>query len=177
VTIILSHASLTINGMTYTTSLIINLTPGSYPYSWTADAGYFGNGNGTVIIEDCAPANVSASISLGVCGWTQEAGSLTPVRLTLTEASLTINGVTYTASQTINLGPGNYLYSWTALSGYAGSGSGTVVVGDCPPILIPVTGVDMGVTGRTLPGSLFGLSLSLAGLGTGLVGISRRRQD
>jgi hypothetical protein len=178
VSIVLNHASLTINGVTYTASQIINLAPGSHPYNWTADPGYVGNGSGTLIVGDCIPSNnVSASISLGVCGWTREAGSLTPVRLGLSNVSLTIHEVTYTTSQTINLAAGSYPYDWIANAGYTGSGSGTVVVGDCPPILIPVTGVDMGLPGRTLPGSLFGLALTFAGLGTALVGFSRRHKN
>ena len=44
-----------------------------------------------------------------------------------------------------------------------------------PTILIPVTGVDNGLLGRVLPGALFGLSFSFAGLGLVLYGVSRRR--
>ena len=43
-------------------------------------------------------------------------------------------------------------------------------------VLIPVTGVDMGLLGRTLPGTLFGLSFSFAGLGLVFTGLSRRRE-
>jgi LPXTG-site transpeptidase (sortase) family protein len=153
----LKHAALTINGKTYATSQTVNLAPGSYPYSWTAEAGYIGNGSGTLVIGDCAPSTASGSISIGACNWTQ-AGSLTPVSLILNHASLTINAVNYNASQTINLSPGNYPYSWTAEAGYIGSGSATAVIRDCPPILIPVSGVDRGLLNQNLPGALSGLS-------------------
>jgi uncharacterized repeat protein (TIGR01451 family) len=46
-----------------------------------------------------------------------------------------------------------------------------------PAVLIPVTGLDMGMLGRTLPGTLFGLSFSFAGLGLVLSGFARRRED
>jgi hypothetical protein len=295
VTITLSNASFTINGQTYTTSTTINLPPGSYSYTWTALPGYRGSGSGTVVIGNCTPPNATASVSTGTCAWTQATGSLTPVTIALTGASLTINSQTYTTSTVINLPPGSYPYTWTALPGYRGSGSGTIVVGDCTPflslvltgicadqptvydgwkvdnsnpylvsfeyaidggvsgvgtvpanstayfdtpvgsgtgvmslfvngiwqnnataatgcienpppappenpvnpviplipvtgpvpaagppspaVLIPVTGLDMGMLGRTLPGTLFGLSFSFAGLGLVLSGFARRRED
>ena len=175
VIIFLNHATLTISGATYTSSQIINLAPGSYPYTWTAQSGYTGNGSGMVEVGDCPPDNAGASLTIGSCNWTQTNGSITPVTLTLSHASLTINGWTFTSSQTINLAPGSYPYSWTVLSGYMGSVDGTIVIIDCPPVLPPVSGVDMGLLRRILPGSLFGLSLSFAGLGTVLFGIGRRR--
>ena len=46
-----------------------------------------------------------------------------------------------------------------------------------PTVLIPVTGVDMGMLGRVLPGTLFGLSFSFAGLGLLLCGFARRRDE
>ena len=141
----LNHATLTINGVTYAASQTIHLPPGSYPYSWTAEDGYIGSGSGTVVIGDCTSGTASASVTTGACSWTQAGGSLTPVSITLNHASLTINGVTYTASQTINLPPGSYPYSWTAENGYIGSGIGTIIIGDCPPILIPVSGVARGL--------------------------------
>jgi hypothetical protein len=55
------------------------------------------------------------------------------VDLSVSHAELQINGNTYTSSQTISLGPGSYPWSWTAESGYTGSDSGTLVVGDCSP--------------------------------------------
>ncbi len=155
----LKHAALTINGETYTTSQAINLAPGSYPYTWTADTGYNGNGSGTVVIGACAPSNATASLSVGVCNWTQVGGSLTPLSLELNHAALMINGATYMTSQTINLPPGSYPYSWTALSGYTGSGSETVVIRDCPLILIPVSGIDRRSLNWILSESLFGPSL------------------
>ena len=133
----LEHSSLIINGTTYDTSQTITLPPGSYPFSWTAQTGYIGNGSGTIIIGDCTPGTSSATLTVESCSWNQAAGSLTPVTVDLNNASLTINGATYTTSQTINLPPGSYPYSWTSVSGYSGSGSGTVVIVSCPPQDIP----------------------------------------
>ena len=202
VTITIVGTSLTINGGTYTSSTIIYLPPGTYPYTWTALPGYTGSGSGEIVVGDCTPPDAAAVADPpGTCAWTEANGSLTPVPLTLDHASLTINGITYTSSQTIYLPPGSYYYTWTALPGYKGSGSGTVVIGDCPPpqlpntptnvesplpnlgpvggpaILIPVTGVDDGLLGRVLPGALFGLSFSFAGLGLVLCGLARRRDE
>ena len=52
-----------------------------------------------------------------------------------------------------------------------------LATGAGPAILIPVTGVDMGMLGRVLPGTLFGLSFSFAGLGLLLCGFARRRDE
>jgi len=52
-----------------------------------------------------------------------------------------------------------------------------LATGGGPAILIPVTGVDKGILGRALPGTLFGLSFSFAGLGLILYGFARRRLD
>ena len=139
VTITLTGATLTINGTingqpyteTFNSSGSTDLPPGTYTYSWTALSGYIGGGSGTLVVGDCSPGNGTASISTGACSWTLEAGSLTSVTINLNNASLTINGVTYTSSTTIYLPPGTYDYTWTALPGYTGSGGGTVVISDC----------------------------------------------
>ncbi len=75
----------------------------------------------------------SASVVAGACSWTEAGGSSTAVVITLVGASLTINNVTYTSSTTIYLPPGAYPYSWAALTGYAGSGTGSITIGDCTP--------------------------------------------
>ncbi len=135
VAIMVDHASLTIGGNTYTISQTIHLPPGEFPYSWTAQSGYSGSGSGSVSIGDCTPGNASASTTIsGSCSWTQAGGSVTPVTIALSHASLTINSVTYTTPQTINLGPGSYHYTWAANeTGYIGSGSGDLTIGDCTP--------------------------------------------
>jgi hypothetical protein len=127
-------------------------------------------------------------VSTGGCTWNAQAGSLTPVTITLNHASFTINGVTYTESTTIYLGPGSYVWTWAAVAPFTGSGEGDLTIGACvtipvtgpaagPTILIPVTGLDKGLLGRTLPGTLFGLSFSFAGLGLVLSGFARRRDE
>jgi uncharacterized repeat protein (TIGR01451 family) len=136
VTIALSHASLTINSVTYTTPQTINLGPGSYHYTWAAnESGYIGSGSGDLTIGDCTPGNATGSATIsGSCSWTIGGGSVTPVTIALSHTSLTINSVTYTTPQTINLGPGSYHYTWTANeSGYVGSGSGDLNIGECTP--------------------------------------------
>ncbi len=133
VTLTLNGASLLINGVTYYSSTTIDLGPGSYPYSWSAQDGFKGSGNGSVDIGNCTPPDASASVVPGDCSWTREDGSLTPVTITINGASLFINGGTYTATTTIDLEPGNYPFSWVAQSGYKGSGEGSILIGDCTP--------------------------------------------
>ena len=133
VTITISNADLLLNGVHYTASTSINLGPGTYPYSWTAVSGYTGSGSGSLVIGSCTPPSASASVVAGNCGWTQATGSQTPVTITIDHADLLLNGVHYTASTSINLGTGTYPYSWTATGGYIGSGSGSLLIGDCTP--------------------------------------------
>jgi hypothetical protein len=87
---------------------------------------------------DCGePEQASASVTLGVCRWDQQSGSAMAVDITLVGASLTIDGVIYTTSTSINLPPGDYPYTWSAEDGYTGSGSGELNVGDCVPLPVP----------------------------------------
>lgn len=78
------------------------------------------------------PQPASVSIDLGSCHWT--GASVSDVVLTISHATLTINGSDYTSSQTIQLPNGSYPWSWVADSGYTGSGSGTLVINQsCKP--------------------------------------------
>ncbi len=133
VTISVTNASLTIDGETYTKSTTIDLPPGTYAYYWEADPNYQGEGSGEIVVEDCTPDAASASVGVGACVWTELDGSLTPVTITLSNASLTIDDETYTESTTIDLPPGTYPYTWEADPGYRGSGSGSITVYDCSP--------------------------------------------
>lgn len=111
---------------------------------------------------NCAPsAPASASVVAGTCAWTPTGGSQTPVTITLSHASLTINSVTYTAtpSAPIDLLPGSYPYTWTALDGYTGSGGGTLDVGACVPPPVP----DATISCFTLDGLKFKVFVSNTG--------------
>jgi hypothetical protein len=134
VSILIDHAILTINGQDYSASADISLPPGIYPWSWVAQSGYAGSGSGTLEVGTCELPEANASVSLDTC-YPGEPGteSVSDVDLSVSHAELQINGNTYTSSQTISLGPGSYPWSWTAESGYTGSDSGTLVVGDCSP--------------------------------------------
>lgn len=133
VTITLDGALLTINSQVYSSSTVIQLEPGTYPYSWVAKIGYEGSGSGSIIVNECIPPDATASLSIGACTFSTETGSLTSVTLTLDNANLTINSVTYSSSTIIELSPGSYPYSWVAIEGYQGSGSGTLIIGECMP--------------------------------------------
>lgn len=52
---VLDHAILTLNGQEYTQSGSVKLTKGDYPYSWVAESGYQGSGEGTIHLGSCKP--------------------------------------------------------------------------------------------------------------------------
>ena len=134
VSIVIDHATVLINGQSYTASTTIQLAPGSYPWSWSANTGYTGDGGGTLEVGTCSLPDGSATVTLGTC-YPGEPGtdSLSDVVISINHASLLINGHSYTASTTIQLGPGSYPWSWEADEGYTGNDSGTLVVGNCSP--------------------------------------------
>lgn len=135
----IENASLTLTGPsgvvgTYTGSTTVqNLEPGQYSYTWIGQSGYQGSGSGTFTLIACEPSKAAADVSAGACVWDEDNGSLTEVTITLSNASLTINGVTYTQSTSIKLGPGSYPYEWEATGDAVGDGTGTLVVEDCTP--------------------------------------------
>ena len=85
----------------------------------------------------------SASVKIGACETESDRDSMISVTLTITNAILTINGTQYTQSQTIQLPPGEYDWSWTGAEGYSGSGGGTIELEDCDPSKAEVS-VDLG---------------------------------
>jgi len=142
VTITLDHASLSLNGVTYTTSTIVNLQPGTYTYSWEGTGGYQGGeSNQTLTIPDCTPLPSTVTASQGTCSWSEANGSQTPVNLTIVGAfgTLTKNGSvlgTYNSTNSpvqLNLSPGSYLFNYQPESGYFGSGSLEINLSGCNP--------------------------------------------
>ena len=168
VVISISGANLMITGPSriygpFTSNTTIPLEPGHYTYSWTAQAGYIGNGTGSFDLLDCTPSFGTASIDAGACVWDESKGSTFTATITLDNASLTINGVTYVESTEIGLPCGTYPYTWTANSGYQGGGSGSIDVEGCEPAEVDVivgacdwtgassmTPVTLNITGATL---------------------------
>ena len=130
----------------YTSSQSINLPAGNYTYSWVATLGNTGSGSGSFTVDPCPAA--SASAAPGACSWDGEF-SKTDVFVTVNNASLTISGPggpygPYTTNTTVpGLLPGAYTYSWEALPGYSGSGSGSFTLIDCEPGKADVS-VDIG---------------------------------
>ena len=138
-------ADVTINEHTYSSSTTIPLSPGSYEWSWVPQAGYWGKGgNGTLDVENCTPEEGTASVSLDTC-YPGEPGSesVSDVIISVNHATLEINNESYTASDTIQLGPGSYPWSWEADPGYSGGAEGTLDVGNCSPKFR--AGVEFGV--------------------------------
>lgn len=134
VSLVLSGASLSIGGNTYTSSTTIQLEPGSYQYEWQALPGYTGSGSGTLVVPECEEQveNALVSIELGECEeQPEDRVSSKSVSLFIIGATLTINGEEYASNSTIYLAPGSYPYSWVALPGYVGSGSGVLIITDC----------------------------------------------
>ncbi len=87
---------------------------------------------------NCSPDEASVDVQLGVCQWTQQTGSVTPVSFTIDHATITVVGpggpYVLTSSTTLALSPGSYSYSWKADEGYEGSGEGSFTVLDCSQI-------------------------------------------
>lgn len=138
VVLTISNATLTILDSssnlvgTYGFSQTITLPSGSYTYSWIANQGYAGSGSGSFTLITCEPGKADAGVDVGGCTWDGEVSQIS-VTLTLSNASLTINGQTYTSSQTIKLAPGSYHYTWTADPDYTGSGEGDITLYGCEP--------------------------------------------
>ena len=135
VTVTVSHATVKgLPGGDITSTTTLDLAPGSYPYTWVADSGYKGSGSGTITVGDCTPEDGSVSIDKGSCSWSADGGSKTPVTVTVSHATVKgLPGGDITSTTTLDLAPGSYPYTWVADSGYKGSGSGTITVGDCTP--------------------------------------------
>ncbi len=130
VSITIDHATVSINGNSYTSSTNISLAPGSYPWTWVAQSGYWGSGGGTLVVGSCEFPPADASVVLGVCT-PGTPTSTSAVAITVDHATVSINGSDYSASTTIDLAPGSYPWTWVAAPGYSGGGGGTLVVGTC----------------------------------------------
>jgi hypothetical protein len=85
------------------------------------------------LAEEPKEEEVFATVDIGVCNFDNEDGSLINVDLTIKNAIITIDGKQYTSSQTIQLPPGEYEWSWVGGEGYSGSGGSTIVLEPCDP--------------------------------------------
>lgn len=184
----LSGASLTITSSSdqtsygpFTESGVVALPAGSYTYSWTAVEGFTGSGEGNFTLISCEPGVASASVVLGSCGFA-DGTSLTPVTISLNQASLTLNGVTYTEGETIEMKPGTYPYTWEANEeGYSGQGSGTLVVDSCepkenPPV-DPKPDVAAGGNGPSLIYIMAPATIGITSLGLAWTAIKKKWMD
>ena len=149
----------------YNSSRNVSLPAGSYSYIYTATDGHTGSGSGTFTVTECPEATVS--IVPDVCVWDSESQvSMTDVSFTISNATVVLsgsNGVigSYSSSQIVTLSPGNYSYTWSANTGYQGSGSGSFTLIDCEPGKGSAV-VDIGsCEWDSQNGSLIGVSLTL----------------
>ena len=138
VTLYLTNASFTITGVgTYDTSQHVALDPGHYEYSWSGKPGFAGSGSGSFDLLECEPNKGSASISPSACSWEtpEGSGSTFVATITLSNATLTINGVTYDkdGENTVTLSCGTYHYTWAAKLPNIGGGEGDLIVEGCEP--------------------------------------------
>jgi len=85
------------------------------------------------IAEEPKEEQSSASVEIGECDFELENGSFINVKLTITNAILTINDKQYSESQTLQLPPGEYIWSWVGAERYSGSGGGTIELKSCEP--------------------------------------------
>ena len=128
VTITLDHAELTLNGTTYSaaSTVITDLSPGTYSYSWVATGGYQGGAsNQTLTIEDCSPT-AQVSHAIGICNF-DNGQSLTTVTFDISGASVILNsgsGTVYNLTEgasVLKLPAGSYTTTWNVLPHYKGS--------------------------------------------------------
>ena len=145
VEIFTENASLTLTGPggiigTYIAYTVVpDLAPGYYTYTWTALPGHSGAGSGSFTLIDCEPSKADAAVDVGVCFWDeQESKSYFLATLTLHNAALTIGGQTYTESSDIKLVAGSYHYTWVATGDAVGSGDGDISVEGCEPASVNV---------------------------------------
>ena len=139
----ISGASLTISGPSgisgpYTSNISLPLKEGHYTYSWTAQSGYFGEGSDYFDLDNCEPKVSTASIGGGSCSWDETKGSTFVATITLENAWLTINGLTYEDSDEVELACGKWHYIWGADEGYQGGGEGDIEVKGCEPASVDV---------------------------------------
>lgn len=130
------HTGSIAGDLTSTTTL--NLSPGSYSFSWDAATGFTGSGTLNFTIDGCyppPPPSGSASATMGSCSWDPASGSLTSVDIAISNATVHTGGVAgdLTSSTTLHLTSGSYSFPWEADSGYQGSGTLTFSVSDCTP--------------------------------------------
>lgn len=139
----IDHANVTVEGpggpYGLTASATLNLGPGSYSYSWVAQEGYIGSGEGSFEVGDCTPDSATVSVDAGVCRWDGETSS-TAVTFTLTGGvTVLLNGPdglqAITESTTLILPPGSYSWSAVADEGYriVGPAEGSFQLASCEP--------------------------------------------
>jgi len=150
----IDHANVTVEGpggpYELTGSAALNLGPGSYSYSWVAQEGYIGSGEGNFEVGDCTPDSATVSVDVGVCRWDGESSS-TAVTFTLTgEVTVLLIGPDgdqiITGTATLILPPGSYSWSAVADEGYriVGPAEGSFQLASCEPGDASVL-VDLGV--------------------------------
>jgi hypothetical protein len=125
-----------IYGGSLSSTTILNLGPGSYSFPWIADSTHKGSGTLDFSVLDCTPGVASAIANIGTCSWNAETGSSTPVDITIFDAIVHTSVFLFgdlTTSQAMNLAPGTYSFPWEAQTGYYGSGTLDLIIGDCPP--------------------------------------------
>jgi len=110
-----------------------DLPEGYYTYEWSALENFEGEGSGVFRTVSCEPGKADAAVEPSACVY-EDGQSWTTVVITISNARLTINYKEYTENAEIKLTPGDYPYSWEAIStDYEGEGEGILTVGACKP--------------------------------------------
>ena len=169
ITIKLVHAKLILNGTAYTEAqtVISDLAPGSYTYSWVGIDGFEGGGSNLELnIPDCTPEPAVVTVQAGRCKWDEIDGSITEVVFSISGASLTLSGPSgtsgpFTSNTTLPLEPGHYSYIWTAQAGFSGTGLGSFDLEDCRPKIGTATIVPGACSWNEEKGSTFIASITL----------------
>jgi hypothetical protein len=143
---------------------VVTLSPGSYYYTWTAVEDFTGSGGDEFDTISCEPGKADATVNIGACTYS-DGQSLTLVSISVSNAILTIDGQTFSEKADLKLLPGEYTYSWKAMSdAYQGEGSGTLIVGSCEPKEDEEPDVPAGGSGPSLMLTLTPMLLIVSGI-------------
>ena len=155
----------------------VSFPVGSYTYEWAANENYTGSGAGSFSVVSCEPGKADASVDVGSCSYT-DGQSLTTVSISLSNAVLVIDGKEYNEAAVLKLSPGDYPYSWNAVSEeFEGSGEGVITVGSCTPKTSIDPDVPAGGLGPSVVNSLAPILAGVAGLGIASIFVIKGKKE
>jgi hypothetical protein len=198
-----SGATVTVNGQEYTTSQVIALPPGSYPWSALAAAGHVlvGDASGTAVIEDCSqPTSTTTTTTTSTTSTTTSttvAAQNVAITMSCPAPGSSVPQATVVPAGGASvelLAVGNGVFTWRARSNpgftISGASSGVFDTTPCAKVLGEVITTSTttsttiaAVAADQLPFTGFALARTLLlaaatlGAGIGLLAMAARRND